>query len=162
MIVIIGGVSGSGKTTIGHRLADVLAVPFIEADEFHSDTCIEKMRSGTPLTDDDRWPWLDRLAKALREHESQGGAILACSALKEAYRQRLIAQCQTQVQWVMLNGDCKLLKKRILGRGDHFFDRRLLKSQLDTLELPEYGLTIDVEKSISEVLSHILAHLQLP
>ncbi|MBW8191913.1 gluconokinase [Neiella marina] len=159
MIVIVAGVSGTGKSTVGERVAHALALPFYDADDFHPQCNVDKMRGGTPLTDDDRWPWLDRLATLLAECETTGGAVLACSALKEKYRQRLMSECSDNIQWITLNGDYDLLKQRMSERQDHFFDGTLLQSQLATLELPDYGHIIDVSPRLDEVVSHTLKQL---
>lgn len=156
MLVIVAGVSGTGKSTIGAKLASALQLPFFDADDFHPQANIDKMRGGTPLTDDDRKPWLDELARLLASHEGQKGAVLACSALKEAYRQRLASACQSEIHWIILNGSYQLLEQRLSQRQSHFFDGKLLKSQLATLELPDYGHIIDVTMSVEDVVTSAL------
>lgn len=152
MLIVVAGVSGTGKSTIGAKLAEQLNLPFFDADDFHPQSNIDKMRGGTPLTDQDREPWLDELARLLASHEKQHGAVLACSALKESYRQRLASACRSDIEWIVLNGSYELLEQRLSQRQSHFFDGKLLESQLATLELPSYGHIIDVEMTVDEVI----------
>src|SRR5215468_7586998 len=128
MIVIVFGVSGAGKTTIGRLLAEQLGWRFYEADDFHTAANIEKMRSGHPLTDEDRWPWLERLREQIKRSLATGeNAVLACSALKRAYRDRL--QASEDVKFVFLSGDYALIEKQLRSRRRHFMDPELLQSQ---------------------------------
>ena len=144
MIVIIMGVSGVGKTTVGELLASRTGWPFYDADQFHTPANIEKMRNGIALTDDDRWPWLDRLNQVLRAAEAKSeSAILACSALKQRYRDRL-AQGLSQVQWVHLAGSFDLIKARLDQRKGHYMTAQLLESQFAALEPPTDALMLDV------------------
>ncbi|WP_159267406.1 gluconokinase [Zhongshania aliphaticivorans] len=159
MIIIVCGVSGTGKSTIASLLAKTLLLPFYDADDFHPSANIQKMRCGIALDDNDRRPWLDSLASKLAQWEVDGGAVLACSALKESYRQRLASQCSSQVEWIMLSGSIELLEKRLSSRTDHFFDLRLLDSQLKTLELPSYGWTIDISPPPNEIVAAIIEEL---
>jgi gluconokinase len=141
------GVSGSGKSTLGKELASALSLPFLEGDVFHTPEAIEKMRAAVPLTDDDRWPWLDGLGRAIGAAVADSGvAIAACSALKRAYRDRLRKAIPAPVCFVLLNGDREELRRRLSNRTDHFMPARLLSSQLDTLERPqsdEPAITLD-------------------
>src|SRR5262249_15108262 len=141
MIVIVMGVSGTGKTTIGTRLAHDLAWPFYDADAFHSPANVDKMRHGIPLTDADRDGWLDAL-RALIAGLS-GSAVLACSALKATYRARL-AGGRSDVRFVHLTGDPALLRRRLEQRRAHYMPASLLDSQLATLEPPAGAITVDV------------------
>lgn len=160
MIVIVAGVSGTGKSTIGEALSTALAVPFFDADDYHPQSNIDKMQRGEALNDDDRWPWLARLAELLSIQERQGGAVLACSALKERYREYLMSSLPAPVVWIVLTGSAALLSSRLSNRKGHFFDARLLENQLATWELPEYGLHIDVGKSIDDVVSQAVSYIQ--
>ena len=160
MLVVIGGVSGAGKTTIGELLAERLAVPFHDADEFHSRSSVEKMASGIALDDDDRQPWLETLAAKLADWQQEGGVVLACSALKESYRATLKSRCSEPLQWVFLTGSEKLLAERLGLRKGHYFDPTLLRSQLDTLEIPDYGLAIDIDTTPEEIVDNILERLR--
>jgi carbohydrate kinase (thermoresistant glucokinase family) len=148
------GVSGSGKTVIGSRLAARLKLPFYDADDFHSPQNIKKMKSGTPLTDQDRYPWLEGLADEMKQWSRDGGAILACSALKEEYRQVLASR--TTVDWICLHGSFETIYERMKER-DHFMNPQLLQSQFDTLELPSYGLHLDVLHTPAETVSRIVS-----
>ncbi|GGL96814.1 gluconokinase [Pseudomonas asuensis] len=158
MIYLIMGVSGSGKTTIGERLAKRLGCQFSDADQFHSEANRKKMAEGTPLNDDDRWPWLDAIRAAMQEaHHNRQTHVFACSALKKQYRERL--QTATEgIVLVFLNGPAEVLSERILNRRGHFFDPRLLQSQIDTLEPPseQEALLIDVRQSPDEIIDVIL------
>jgi gluconokinase len=134
--VVVAGVSGSGKTTVGRRLAQRLGWAYVEADDHHPPANIAKMRRGEALSDDDRAPWLAALRAELERHLDAGeGVVLTSSALKAAYRHVLTAG-RPDVAVVLLHGPERLLARRLAARPDHFFDPRLLQSQLDALELP--------------------------
>ncbi|MBD2768836.1 gluconokinase [Hymenobacter sp. BT664] len=159
-LFIVMGVSGSGKTTVGRLLAQALRLPFYDADDFHSDANIEKMRGGTPLTDGDRGKWLATLAAGLGAWEVAGGAVLACSALREQYRTVLQAGASTPISWVVLEGARELLAARLSARPGHYMGVGLLESQLATLESPAYGLHLSIGPPPEELVRHILAQLQ--
>jgi gluconokinase len=157
VVIVIFGVSGAGKTTVGKLLARELHWPFIEADDFHPAANIEKMSSGQPLTDEDRWPWLERLREEI-EHSLAAGknAVLACSALKRAYRDRL--RVSNEVKFVFLRGNYALVEKQLRSRRGHFMNPALLQSQFDDLEEPqpnENALTIELGRSPEEIVSEI-------
>ncbi len=156
MIIIVCGVSGTGKSTIGKLVADSLNLPFYDGDDFHPDCNVKKMTQGSALTDEDRAPWLTLLSNKLALWEKQKGAVLACSSLKEAYRKTLSAKCQCAINWVFLNGTKELLKNRLNSRKGHYFNPALLSSQLETLELPDYGLVLDITLTPQEIVSKIL------
>lgn len=132
--IVVMGVSGSGKTTVASALAEKLCVPFIEGDQLHPQSNIDKMSAGRPLDDADRWPWLDAVADALSD--ASGGAIVTCSALKKAYRDRLRNRAGKALAFVYLDADPKLLRARMTSRRHHFMPASLLDSQLATLEVP--------------------------
>ena len=161
MIVIIFGVSGAGKTTVGKLLVRELGWRFIEADDFHPAANIEKMRSGQPLTDEDRWPWLDCLRKQIERSLSAGeNAVLACSALKRIYRDRLRAS--DEVKFVFLRGDYALVEKQLRSRHGHFMDANLLPSQFDDLEEPqpdENVLAIELGRTPGKIVEKIKTKL---
>ncbi|MFL6552588.1 MAG: gluconokinase [Chthoniobacterales bacterium] len=163
MILIIFGVSGAGKTTVGKLLARELGWSFIEADDFHPAANIEKMRSGHPLTDKDRWPWLEQLRQQIERSFSAGeNAVLACSTLKRAYRDRL--RVSDEVKFVFLSGDYALVEKQLRSRHGHFMNAALLQSQFDDLEEPkadENVLTIKLGGTPEEIVESIKAKLNL-
>ena len=158
--MVICGVSGSGKTTTGRLLSAELGIPFYDADDFHPAANKVKMASGHPLNDEDRVPWLETLADRLPAWENEGGAVLACSALKESYRVRLLANCGESVRWVFLNASEAVLDDRLALRQGHFFNRNLLASQLEALEIPDYGWCVDVESTPQEIVNTILKRLR--
>jgi len=136
VIVIIYGVSGAGKTTVGQLLARELGWHFLEADEFHPAANIEKMHSGHPLTDEDRWPWLESLRELIKRCIAAGeGAVLACSALKRAYRRYL--RVNAEVKLVFLRGEYALIAEQLQRRREHFMNPALLRSQFADLEEPQ-------------------------
>lgn len=140
MIVLVMGVSGSGKNTIGEPLAQHLGWKFIDADDFHPPENVKKMAAGVPLQDEDRWPWLDRLNGMLRNEKD---AVVACSALKEAYRQRLLAGI-ADFAIVHLRGSFELIRSRVEARRHRYMPATLLQSQFDTLEPPARAIEVDV------------------
>ena len=157
MIIIIFGVSGSGKTTVGKLLAQELGWRFLEADDFHPAANIQKMRSGRPLTDEDRRPWLDCLRKQIEQLLSAGeNAVIACSALKRAYRDRL--RVGDEIRFVFLCGDYALIEKQLRSRHEHFMNAELLQSQFDALEKPrpdEHALTVALGRTPEEIVDEI-------
>jgi carbohydrate kinase (thermoresistant glucokinase family) len=141
------GVCGSGKTTVGEALAAQLHCRFLDADDFHPPRNVAKMASGQPLTDEDRWPWLDRLADELAQILARGEhAVLACSALKDSYRKRL--QRAGDVRIVYLKGDEATLSARLAARRHQYMPASLLPSQLATLEEPAYALDVDIREPV--------------
>lgn len=157
MIVIVTGVSGTGKTTLGSALAAHLKLPFYDADEFHPAENIVKMSDVIPLDDLDRAPWLNLLAEMLRESTSKGGSVLGCSALKEAYRQ--ILHINPEVKWIHLIGDRELIWQRMLARKNHYMKAGMLDSQFSTWEESSYGLNLSIAKSPEEMLGEALEFL---
>ena len=162
MIVIVFGVSGAGKTTIGELLARELGWLFYEGDDFHSPGNIAKMHSGVPLTDEDRWPWLENLRELIKRSLcANENAVLACSALKHAYRERL--RVSADVKFVFLHGDYALVEKQLRRRRSHFMNPGLLRSQFADLEEPradEKTLTIGLGRTPQELVSEIKTKLR--
>ncbi|GAB3574519.1 gluconokinase [Hymenobacter daeguensis] len=154
------GVSGCGKTTVGEQLAQKLNLPFYDADDFHSQANIDKMAHGTPLTDDDRRDWLNTLATKLSEWEQAGGAVLACSALKEKYRTTLQSQSKEPLHWIFLDGPKALLLERMGARKGHYMHSNMLDSQLATLERPAYALRLSIEHTPEELVAEVVAALK--
>jgi gluconokinase len=157
VIVIVFGVSGAGKTTIGKLLAEELGWRFYEADDFHPRTNINKMRRGISLTDEDRWPWLENLRELIERGIATGeNAVLACSALKRAYRQHL--RVSVKVKLVFLRGEYTLIAKQLRHRRGHFMNPALLQSQFADLEEPqpeEDVLTIELGRTPQEMAEQI-------
>ena len=154
MIVVLMGVCGCGKSTIGRMLADETGWPFLDADDFHPAANVAKMRAGTALTDEDRWPWLDRLAAEMAAINARGGhAVLACSALKQAYRDRLARG--GDVRFVFLKGDRATIEPRLAARAGHYMPVSLLESQLATLEEPANAMVIDIRTPVAAQVSAI-------
>jgi gluconokinase len=159
MVVIIMGAAGAGKTTIGRLVAEQLGCPFLDADAFHPASNVAKMHHGVPLTDADRWPWLDATAAALRDLEARGtSAVLACSALKEIYRARLSAGLR-DVRVVYLKADAALLRSRVQARRGHFMPGALVESQLADLEEPDTAITIDASEKPDTIVRTIVSRL---
>jgi gluconokinase len=160
MIVVLMGVSGCGKTTIGQILSEKLGWPLFDADEFHCAASIGKMRNGIPLEDADRWPWLDRMNAMLREREARGESVLlACSALKQAYRDRL-SKGTAEIRWIYLKGQFELIRERLEARKGHYMKAGLLESQFAALEEPEDALSVDIDESPNSIADSILRRLQ--
>lgn len=152
-LLVVMGVSGSGKTTVAQLLAQQLGWTFAEADDFHPPANIAKMESGHPLTDDDRWPWLEALRDWASERADAGeDAVVTCSALKRSYRD-LLRGSRARVRFVHLDGPAELLAQRIGGRTGHFMPSSLLGSQLETLERlapDEDGVVVSIELTAQE------------
>ena len=150
------GVSGSGKTAVGTRLAEKLRFEFLDADNFHPPANIEKMKHGIPLTDEDRIPWLQNLHGELATRLSQSkSVVLACSALKESYR-TMLQEGSPQIRFVYLHVDKETLVQRLQQRKGHFFPKELLDSQLATLEVPHDAVVVEENRPLDEVVDMIV------
>lgn len=161
MIILVMGVAGSGKTTIGTGLAVRLGCGFSDADEFHSDANKEKMARGVALTDEDRLPWLQSMRAAIVEKQRQGrDHVFACSALKKTYREML--RGEGDLCLVFLQGSAELLAERLTTRRGHFFPVALLQDQLDNLEAPgpEEALIMDIRQTPDEIIDAVIQHLR--
>ncbi len=155
MIIVLMGVCGCGKTTIGEALARTLGWRFLDADEFHPTANVEKMRAGHPLTDDDRDPWLRRLVDELSATLARGdSAVLACSALRNAYRERIATA--GDVRFVYLAGDYATIESRLAAREHRYMPSTLLASQFATLEVPRNALWVDIRLSVNEQVAAII------
>ena len=158
MFVLIMGVTGSGKTTIGALLAAAMGWPFYDADDFHSPDNVRKMTSGVPLTDEDRGPWLEELHELIAHHDERGeNGVLACSALKEAYRRILSADAD--VALVYLKADPGLIRSRLASRRGHYMPPRLIESQFLDLEEPTEGIIVDAARPPEETVRAIRSNL---
>lgn len=159
--VVVMGVSGSGKSTVGAALAGRMRVPFEDADDLHPSANIAKMARGEPLDDSDRWPWLELIGRWLVDHAD--GGVIACSALKRKYRDQL-RHHSDNVEFLVLEGSREVIERRQAGRPGHFMPASLLSSQLATLEPlapDERGVAVDVERSVEDVVADYLAYASL-
>lgn len=155
MIVVLMGVTGSGKTTVGRLLAKELGWEFHDADQYHPAANVEKMRRGIPLSDEDRKPWLETLAKLVKDAQDQGrNIILACSALKHRYQEAL-SHDRDAVHFVCLCGTPEVIRKRLEARTGHFMSPALLPSQFAILEMPENAIKVDVSATPEEIARDI-------
>ena len=157
VIYIFCGVSGVGKSTVGALLAERLGVAFYDADDFHSPENKAKMQNGIALSDADREPWLDAMRTQMAVWSAQGGAVLACSALKESYRQTLLSGHAGPVKWIVLSGEEDVLRKRLAERKGHFVGPEMLTSQLAIWEPPHYGAHYDVMLQPTDIVADIAA-----
>jgi carbohydrate kinase (thermoresistant glucokinase family) len=159
-LLVIMGVSGSGKSTVGDMLAERLGVNYVDADDLHPKANVDKMAAGHPLTDDDRWPWLAKVGKALKDADSSG-LVLACSALKRSYRKAILEQ-EPRTRFVDLTGSRELLEQRIRGRKGHYMPPALLDSQIETLEPlgpDEPGFKVQIDQSPEQIVAEVTATL---
>ena len=160
--IITVGVSGSGKTTVAEALARRLGWSFVDGDAFHPAANVEKMRGGTPLTDEDRWPWLKAIAAEIaRRREAKDRVVIACSALKRAYRDVLV-DGHSDVLLVHMKGSRELIMSRLAPRQDHYFPASLLDSQFAALEEPdasENALNILIDKDVDAIVDEIVRTL---
>ena len=162
-LVVVMGVSGSGKTTIGTLVAHELGVDFVDGDSLHPLENVQKMASGTPLDDDDRWPWLETVGRTLQQcGERREGMVIACSALKRTYRERIRSQAPSAL-FLHLDGSVTVLTRRIEGRSGHFMPASLLQSQLETLEplaQEEGGYRLDIDQPVPDMVDEAVTTLR--
>jgi gluconokinase len=162
-LVVVMGVSGCGKSSVGERIAEEFHCEFVEGDALHPTTNIDKMSAGIPLTDDDRWPWLDVIGQRISESRAQGKSlIVSCSSLKKVYRDRLRAAADGELSFVFLEGPRDVLEARMTKRPGHFMPASLLDTQFATLEVPtgESGvITVDLTLPLDALVSKALLAL---
>lgn len=159
-LLVIMGVSGSGKSTVGELLAERLGVPYVDADDLHPQGNVDKMAAGHPLCDADRWPWLAKVGVALTDAE-ETGMVIACSALKRSYRDAILQE-EPRAVFVYLHGTRALLQARMTHRHGHFMPPSLLDSQIDTLEplqRDEPGFVVDIDRSPQEIVDTVIARV---
>ena len=159
MVYVIFGVSSSGKTTIGKKISIKLGIPFYDADDFHSNTNIEKMCTGVPLDDHDRLDWLQKVLLKINESNKNNGAIFACSALKEKYREILSGSYKNEVEFIFLKIDKSEATKRLKIRENHFFPIELLDNQFEILENPSNAIKVNASNDIDLVCEEIYAQI---
>jgi gluconokinase len=160
-IVVVMGVAGSGKTTVGTMLADAMHCAFLEGDSLHSPANVEKMRHGVPLTDDDRAPWLAAIHARLLDSFTRGEClVVGCSALKHSYR-ALLAD-GIPITWIYLKGSAALIRSRLQHRSGHYMKADMLASQFEALEEPSDALIVDISHSPGAIVEQILAELRGP
>ena len=155
LVIFIMGVSGVGKSTIGSLLSKEFSIPYFDGDDFHPQENVDKMANGHSLNDDDRYGWLLKLNSLANQHMEKGGCIIACSALKEKYRDILQENIEKNTKWVFLNGSYELISNRMQARKNHYMPASLLKSQFDTLEIPINAIDVDIRKSPEEIIKLI-------
>ncbi|QYY36272.1 gluconokinase [Ruficoccus sp. ZRK36] len=161
MVIILMGVSGSGKTTIGEKLAAATGGTFFDGDDFHPEANIQKMHAGIPLTDEDRLPWLQRLRQLIEEQEPKDTpTFIACSALKLSYR-HILDPDDAQVRLVYLKGSFSLISERLHARHGHFMPESLLRSQFDALEQPDDCVVVDIDQTPDEIVTDLRDKLGL-
>ncbi|MHA7831474.1 MAG: gluconokinase [Flagellimonas sp.] len=157
-VIVVMGVSGSGKTVVGKLLSEKLSRPFYDGDDFHPEANVKKMSSGNPLNDEDRKEWLIALNKLAIEHRHKG-AVIACSALKKNYRSLLRAGMGDCMMFVYLEGSFELIKSRLDKRKNHFMTAQLLQSQFDTLEAPSKAITVSIDNTPAKMVREIIKKL---
>lgn len=160
IVIYIMGVSGSGKTTIGEQLSARTGYPFYDADNFHTKENKDKMKAGIPLTDEDRWPWLENIHQFVVEKITTVNIILVCSALKQVYRNRLSKSIEENCRWIFLQGDYNTILDRLKGRSGHYMPATLLRSQFDALEVPANAIRVNIGLSPEIIIDDIVSKIK--
>lgn len=158
-VIFIMGVSGCGKSTIGHMLSEVLKIPYFDGDDFHPKKNIRKLSNGIPLTDEDRYEWLVSINNLAKQQLQKNSCVIVCSALKNSYRDILNADIKSQAKWVHLTGSFEKISERLNKREHHFMPPSLLQSQFDTLENPQNAIEVNVSLSPTEIVNFILKEI---
>ena len=165
-IIVIMGVSGCGKSTTGAALGAYFGKPYLDGDDFHPAANVEKMRSGEPLTDEDRWPWLAELGSAMCENAMRNGRVFAgCSALKRSYREALVEAAGEPILFIHLSGSRALIAERMAARSGHYMPTGLLDSQIATLEPPgddEVAVQVDIAQPVEAVMQQCIRVIESP
>ena len=156
---VLMGISGTGKSTIGRRVAEHLALTFIEGDDFHPQANVQRMSAGTPLTDEDRAPWIEALARAINERQPPHDAIVACSALTTFVRDLLRVRVREPVHFILLSADPAIIGQRLSQRPQHFMKPGMLGSQLAALQWPDDAIVVDVSRSFAAVCADVADHI---
>jgi gluconokinase len=159
-VFILMGVSGSGKSTVGSCVADRLGMTFIEGDDFHPRRNVQKMAAGSPLTDEDRAPWIDALAGGINTRQPGRDAIVACSALTTFVRERLRAGVAEPLHFMLLSADPAIIQQRLSQRPQHFMKAGMLGSQLAALQWPADAIVIDVSRALETVCADVASHIR--
>ena len=157
--IIIMGVSGSGKSTIGKLLSKKLNIDFIEGDEYHSNESLKKLSSGITLTDNDRIKWLNKLNSIIHKKVTHSSCVVSCSALKKKYRSMLRKNISNRIKFVYLEGSYSLINERLIKRKNHFMSNSLLKSQFKALEIPSNSIKIDIRSNPVSIVETILKNI---
>jgi len=158
MIIVVMGVCSSGKTLIGSLLAQRLSVTFYDADNFHPQSNVDKMSKGIPLDDNDRLPWLEGIARKMPQWSKRGGTVLACSALKNSYRD-ILKTGASNIKFVYLKGTKQVILERLRNRKGHFFPESLVDSQFETLEEPKDAIVIDITRKPDLIVEQIIENI---
>jgi gluconokinase len=157
---VLMGVSGAGKTAVGKGVAANLALTFIEGDDFHPPDNIARMSSGIPLTDEDRKPWIDALAKGVNERRPEGDVVIACSALSHFVRNRLRAAVREPLHYIFLTADPAVIRERLQARPRHYMKAGMLDSQFAALETPPDAIAVDADRPLAEVRAEVASHIR--
>jgi gluconokinase len=159
-VFVLMGVSGTGKSTVGSRVAEELSLTFIEADDFHPQHNVQKMTAGKPLTDEDRGPWVEALVAGINARQPRRDALVACSALTKFVRDRLRAGVAERLHFILLTAEPAILRRRLAKRQRHFMRPELLDSQLAALEWPADAIVVDVSRSLDVVCADVASTIR--